>query len=169
MKRGLLIIFGLVAGTLLFAQEPEKKDKYDDPRLNTPIPFTLGDRDRLRDLGNELTHLQKTIDLRFEAMEKRLDGMDKRLDGMDKRLDGMDKRFDFLQNLLWTMVSILVALAAGIYFQFQRINGLLAKHDALLTERQRHDANPSLREEFERFWKEKEAAQRGAVGPSPRA
>ncbi len=160
----LLLVFWVLGGSWVFPQEIQKKDQYDDARLNTPAPFTLGDRDRILIVEMKLDAMQKQMDLRFEAMDKRLDGMDKRLDAMDKRLDGMDRRFDFLQNLLWAIIGLLVALGTGVFAQMQRINKLLAKHEGILSERQRQEAVDALTRDVARLKRNVEALQHGTTG-----
>ncbi|MDW8334939.1 MAG: hypothetical protein RMM53_12055 [Bacteroidia bacterium] len=146
-------ILAMAIFSWVFTQE---KDRYDDPRLNTPIPFTLGDRDRLRDLSNEMMHLQKQIDLRFETQDKRLDAMDKRLDAMDKRLDSM-------QSLLWTIIGLTAALSSGLYFQLIRVNRLLSKHEGILAERRRYEAETDAMQEIQKLKRELEALRSGGV------
>jgi cell division protein FtsL len=174
MKRLFILYFGLVSGSFAFAQEVEKRDKYDDPRLNTPVPFTLGDRDRLRDFGNELADFKAQTGIHFEAMQKqtdlRFDGMQRQ---MDVRFEAVDKRLDFMQNLLWAIISIMVALFSGIiaaavaiFFQFQRINRLLAKHDGILSERHRREPDFDYSAEYVRLLRENEALRRATVGQS---
>ncbi len=169
----------MLAGGWAFCQNLEKKDKYDDPRLNTPVSFTLGDRDRLHTVELKMEALEKTVDVRFDAMQKQIDArfdaiqrqMDTRFEAVDRRLDAMDKRFDFLQSLLWTIVSVLLALCGGIvalavatYMQMQRINKLLARHDGILTERQRREAETNLIEDVAQLKRDVEAVRRGAAG-----
>ncbi|MCS7086833.1 MAG: hypothetical protein NZ534_12245 [Bacteroidia bacterium] len=139
-------ILAMAIFSWVFTQE---KDRYDDPRLNTPIPFTLGDRDRLRDLSNEMMHLQKQIDLRFETQ--------------DKRLDAMDKRLDSMQSLLWTIIGLTAALSSGLYFQLIRVNRLLSKHEGILAERRRYEAETDAMQEIQKLKRELEALRSGGV------
>ncbi|MDW8333650.1 MAG: hypothetical protein RMM53_05505, partial [Bacteroidia bacterium] len=110
MKRAATICTTVLCAMLssgLWAQEPPKRDKYDDPRLNTPVPFTLGDRDRLHTVELKLEALEKTVDLRFDAMQKQIDA----------RFEAVDKRLELIQGLLWTLIGVMVALGSGLFFQ----------------------------------------------------
>ncbi len=157
MKRWIVIFFAVASGSVVFGQELEKKDKYDDPRLNTPVPFTLGDRDRLHTVELKLEALEKNIDQRFDAMQKQ---MDVRFDAMQKQ---MDARFDFLQQLLLAIIGIMIAIGTGIFWQIQRINKILATHEGILNERKLREKESEFIEEAKKLRQEMETLRRGTT------
>ncbi|MCS7085170.1 MAG: hypothetical protein NZ534_03715, partial [Bacteroidia bacterium] len=117
MKRAAAICTTVLCAALssgLWAQEPPKRDKHDDPRLNTPVPFTLGDRDRLHTVELKLEALEKTVDLRFDAMQKQIDARFEAIQRQtDARFEAVDKRLELIQGLLWTLIGVMVALGSG--------------------------------------------------------
>ena len=87
-------------------------------RANTPVPYTLADRDRLLKVENKLellddriTSLEKRMDDRITSLEKR---MDERLAAMQKTMDerfaAQDKRLDDLFTLMILLLGSMFVL-----------------------------------------------------------
>jgi hypothetical protein len=53
---------------------------------NTPVPFTLGDKDRLMRNEQKIDALRSEMIIRFDAMQKQ----------MDTRFESMESRINFL-------------------------------------------------------------------------
>ncbi|MCX7652505.1 MAG: hypothetical protein N2200_06535 [Bacteroidia bacterium] len=88
---------------VLWAQAPE----------NTPVPYTLADRDRLIRVEARIEALEKRID----ALEKRMDAIDRRIDGLERQMEarfsGVERQLDALYNLFIGLFSGFVALVVG--------------------------------------------------------
>jgi tetrahydromethanopterin S-methyltransferase subunit G len=108
MKRALsLFIAGIVAFSGVFAQEtPINKD--DDPRLDTPVPFTLRDRDRLHTVELRLEAMEKQIAQQFNAVGQQFNAVNQRIDDANKNLQATNDR------MLW-IFGILVAIGAAVF------------------------------------------------------
>lgn len=110
MKQRLIILllpFLIVIGYKTNAQDT-------DARANTPVPFTLADRDRIMRTELGINALEKRIDERFDAQDKRFDAEDKRFDAQDKRFDAQDKRFDAIQNQMNILFGFLFLILGGV-------------------------------------------------------
>jgi hypothetical protein len=117
MKRSvaiLFITFLLLPAFQSFAQSAEK-------RANTPVPYTLADRDRILNTENKveminqkISSLEKSIAIRFDAQGKRFDAQGKRFDAQDKRFDAQDKRFDAIQNQINILFGFLFLILGGV-------------------------------------------------------
>ncbi len=131
-------IFVLLAGFFglsgIFAQEA-RKDKYDDPRLNTPVPFTLGDRDRLHTVEINIEALKELIaatNRRIDDMNRRIDDMNHRVDDMNRRIDDTNKGLETTNERMLWMFGILIALGGGV---FAYLNSKFDKKFDMIVER----------------------------------
>ncbi len=77
-------IFIILLLALLFVTGYKATAQDADARANTPVPFTLADRDRIMKLENGV-----------EMMNQRISSLEK---SIDERFDAQDKRFDAQQN-----------------------------------------------------------------------
>lgn len=71
---------------------------------DTPIPYTLEDRDRLTRLETRL----ERIEARLDSMDKHFELMDQRFELMDHRFDSMDKRFELIDRRLERLESVIM-------------------------------------------------------------
>jgi predicted nuclease with TOPRIM domain len=76
---------------LLFSSLPAQDN-------NTPVPFTLGDRDRLMRNEQNLKSLRIEMNAKFEAVNAKFDAIDKRFDAIDNRFVAIDNRFNAIDN-----------------------------------------------------------------------
>ncbi|NOX45586.1 MAG: hypothetical protein GXO89_01235 [Chlorobi bacterium] len=85
-----------------------------DTKANTPVPFTLADRDRLLKLENSV----KMLDVKIDATNQRISSLEKSINGhfdaQDKRFDAQDKRFDALQNQMNILFGFLFLILGGV-------------------------------------------------------
>ena len=99
----LFLLFGL-ANSAAFSQKQKGVE-------NTQIPYTIADRDLMREM-------LITMKLGFENMNKRFDDMDKRLDAMDKVIqanrDALEKRIAFLETLMIALLTAMLMLIASL-------------------------------------------------------
>jgi len=72
-------------------------------RANTPVPYTLADRDRLLKVENKL----ELLDERITSLEKR---MDERFAAQDKRLDDIKSDIGNIYNLLILLLGSMFVL-----------------------------------------------------------
>ena len=63
------------------------------------VPFTLEDRDRLIRMEAELKALSKSVDTRFEEM--------------NKRIDEVNRKIDMLFNFLWIITGIFTTITVA--------------------------------------------------------
>lgn len=108
---------GLLTFSPLFGQETpqEVKSRYDDPRLNTPVPFTLGDRDRLHTVELGLAALDKRMTQGFDAVHRRIDDTNRRIDDTNRRIDDLQRGLETTNERMLWMFGILVALGGGAF------------------------------------------------------
>ncbi|OQX77314.1 MAG: hypothetical protein B6D64_08430 [Bacteroidetes bacterium 4484_276] len=97
---------------------------------NTPVPFTLADRDRIMRTEQRLGAFEKSTDERFASMQKSMDerftslqkSMDERFvsvqKSMDERFDSMqksmDERFSSQQKQLDSIYTLLFFILGGV-------------------------------------------------------
>jgi predicted nucleic acid-binding Zn-ribbon protein len=88
---------------------------------NTPVPFTLGDRDRLmrneqnlKSLRIEMNAKFEAVNAKFEAIDKRFDAIDNRFVAIDNRFSAMDSKFDSLQKQIDYNSTLLFVLLAAV-------------------------------------------------------
>jgi len=88
---------------------------------NTPVPFTLGDRDRLmrneqniKSLRIEMNARFEAMDARFNAIDNRFKAIDNRFEAIDNRFEAIDTRFDSLQKQIDYNTTLLFILLASV-------------------------------------------------------
>ena len=81
---------------------------------NTPVPFTLGDRDRLMRNEQNIKSLRIEMNARFEAMDARFNAIDNRFKAIDNRFEAIDTRFDSLQKQIDYNTTLLFILLASV-------------------------------------------------------
>lgn len=91
-------------------------------RLLAADGYTQADRER--DIRTQITlqEFMKSTDRRIQDYNQRLDDISKRFDDMNKRFDDVNKRFDDMNNrlqdavqLLYLLITVFSAVAAGIF------------------------------------------------------
>ncbi len=139
MKNSLCILLLL----LLTVPGHEANAQGTGTKANTPVSFTLADRDRLLKLENSvkmldvkidatnqmisslekstnerISSLEKSTNERISSLEKsingRFDAQDIRFDAQDIRFDAQDKRFDALQNQMNILFGFLFLILGGV-------------------------------------------------------
>jgi hypothetical protein len=73
---------------------------------NTPVPFTLGDRDRLMRNEQKIDALRSEMIIRFDAMQKQ----------MDTRFESMESRINFLTTLMMFVLGGLMSLIGFVIY-----------------------------------------------------
>ena len=71
-----------------------------DERANTPVPFTLADRDRIMRTEQKLDAFEKSVDQRFESIDQRFKNIKK----------NMDDRFSNVLTLLYFLLGGMISL-----------------------------------------------------------
>ena len=92
---------------------------YCQTNENTPVPFTLADRDRIMRTEQRLGAFEKSTDERFSSIQK---SMDERFTSMQKSMDerftsmqkSMDERFSSQQKQLDNIYTLLFFILGGI-------------------------------------------------------
>jgi hypothetical protein len=84
---------------------------------NTPVPFTLGDRDRLMRNEQKIDALRSEMNIRFDAMQNSVDSrfnaMQKQ---MDTRFESMESRINFLTTLMMFVLGGLMSLIGFVIY-----------------------------------------------------
>jgi hypothetical protein len=87
----------------------------DDIRANTPVSFTLADRDRIMLTEKRLESFEKQVNERFSSFEKRVN---ERFDAIDKRFDAQDKRFDDIKSDIGNLYNLMILLLGAMFTLF---------------------------------------------------
>lgn len=75
---------------------------------NTPVSFTLGDRDRLMRNEQNIISLQKKMNTRFESVDIRFESIDKRFDNQQKQLDNIFTLMLFLLGGIMGLIGFVI-------------------------------------------------------------
>jgi len=82
---------------------------------NTPVPFTLGDRDRLMRNEQKIDALRNEMNIRFEGLEKE---MNSRFESMGKemnsRFEAVDNRFESLYSQINFLITLIILVLGGL-------------------------------------------------------
>lgn len=93
---------------------------------DTKIPYTVGDRQTLLEIKLKLDAYQESTNAKLDAYQEsinaKLDAHQKFMDAKlkayqestDAKLDGINSRLSFLESLMITMISIIIASIAGL-------------------------------------------------------
>ena len=107
----LLVILFIASGYKANAQDT-------DARANTPVPFTLADRDRIMKLENSVEminqrifSLEKSIDERFDAQQK----------SIDERFDAQQNQMNLLFGFLFLILGGIMSLIAFVIYDRRTI------------------------------------------------
>jgi len=90
---------------------------------NTPVSFTLGDRDRLmrneqkiENVRTEINALRTEIDVRFESVNKQFDSVNGRIDSVNGRIDDLKDQIGFLTTLIIFVLGGLMSLIGFVIY-----------------------------------------------------
>ena len=80
---------------------------------NTPVPFTLGDRDRLMRNEQKIDALRNEINIRFESVDKRFDSMEKE---MNSKFESLNTQINFLIALIILVIGGMMSLIGFVIY-----------------------------------------------------
>ncbi len=99
---------------------------------NTPVSFTLGDRDRLMRNEQKIDALRNEMNIRFESVDKRFESIDKRLDSVNARINDVRDQMGFMTTLLIFILGAMMSLIGFvIYDRRTAIKPVQRKQDIL--------------------------------------
>ena len=82
---------------LLFAQDN-----------NTPVPFTLGDRDRLMRNEQKIDALRTEMNVRFESVDKQFESVDKQFDSLRDQIGFLTTLMIFVLGGMMTLIGFVI-------------------------------------------------------------
>lgn len=83
---------------------------------NTPVSFTLGDRDRLMRNEQNIISLQKEMNIRFESIDIRFESVDTRFESVDRRFDAQQKQLDNIFTLMLFLLGGIMGLIGFVIY-----------------------------------------------------
>lgn len=134
MKKIFFILF--ICSNILNAQT------INDERANTPVPFTLADRDRLIKLEIKVEEMEKKFDYKINEMEKK---NQERYEMTQKQFDIMQKQYDDLKTEIHWLIGLVIGLIGFIIWDratlIKPIERRLKNVEEKITEFQKIDRN----------------------------
>jgi len=107
MARIFAILFLFTLTTPLFAKDN-----------NTPVPFTLADRDRLMRNEQKIDALRNEMIVKFDGVDKQFESVDERFESVDERFDSLEKemnyKFENQQKQLDRIYNLMLFLLGGM-------------------------------------------------------
>ena len=100
MRFVIFILFLLLTAVNVFPQDN-----------NTPVPFTLGDRDRLMRNEQKIETVRTEMNVRFESVDRRFDNIQK---DMNTRFDSVNSRIDDVKEQMGFMTTLLIFVLGGL-------------------------------------------------------
>ncbi|GIV27594.1 MAG: hypothetical protein KatS3mg027_1408 [Bacteroidia bacterium] len=97
----LIISLFILFTSSILGQNNSLSREEEDKRANTPVPFTLGDRDRILKMEFEITELREEMLLRFENQQQQLQAMEK---NNQERLEALEKKYDLMFSILYGLI-----------------------------------------------------------------
>lgn len=91
---------GIIAVIILFSWSKEYAQLIDEKRANTPVPFTLADRDRLIKLEVKVEEMDKKNEAKFDALQKQIDILQKQLDEQQKQINRVQDEIHWVIGLI---------------------------------------------------------------------
>lgn len=91
---------GIIAVIILFSWSKEYAQLIDEKRANTPVPFTLADRDRLIKLEVKVEEMDKKNEAKFDALQKQIDILQKHLDEQQKQINRVQDEIHWVIGLI---------------------------------------------------------------------
>ncbi len=101
----LLFILFLLLPALLPAQDN-----------NTPVSFTLADRDRLMRNEQNIKSLRIEMNARFDAVNAKFEAIDNRFKAIDTRFDSLQKQIDYNTTLLFILLASVMSLIGFVIY-----------------------------------------------------
>jgi len=96
MRHVIVILFFLISG-ISFAQDN-----------NTPVPFTLGDRDRLMRNEQKIDALRTEMNVRFESVDKQFESVDKQFDSLRDQIGFLTTLMIFVLGGMMTLIGFVI-------------------------------------------------------------
>ncbi|RME13907.1 MAG: hypothetical protein D6799_07590 [Bacteroidetes bacterium] len=84
--------------------------KMSDERANTPIPFTLADRDRLIELSIAVKELDKRMTDQFNMIQKQFEYQQKQFEYQQKQLEYQQKQLDEQRTEIHWVIGLIITL-----------------------------------------------------------
>jgi hypothetical protein len=99
---------------------------------NTPVPFTLGDRDRLMRNEQKIDALRTEINVRFESVDKQFESVNGRIESVNGRIDDLKDQIGFLTTLIiFVLGGMMTLIGFVIYDRRTAIKPVQHKQDKL--------------------------------------
>ena len=103
---------------------------------NTPVPFTLGDRDRLmrneqniKNVRAEINGLRTEMNVRFESVQNDINGLEQK---MDVKFESQQKQINMIITLLFFLLGGMMSLIGFvIYDRRTAIKPVMKQQDSL--------------------------------------
>ncbi|MCD4665843.1 MAG: hypothetical protein K8R68_11290 [Bacteroidales bacterium] len=86
---------------------------YSQNDNNTPVPFTLADRDRILRTEQRLEAFQISVDKRFESLHKELDA---KFESIDTKFESQQKQMDNMYILLILILGAIFSLIGFVIY-----------------------------------------------------
>ena len=166
MRLTLIISIFSILQILKAQQVPTPAQIEQDKKANTPVPFTLGDRDRLLKLEmtmdilkNDINNLKNEILIRFEAQQKEIASLQIE---MNTRFEAQQNQLDTQQNLIYILIAVVLGQFAYLIWDRrtfmkpleEKVLKIEKKTDNLQTSiQQQHSQLKQHTELSESFWK----------------
>ena len=90
---------------------------------NTPVPFTLGDRDRLmrneqkiEGVRTEINSLRTEMNVRFESVDKQFESVEGRIESVNGRIDDLKDQIGFLTTLIMFVIGGMMTLIGFVIY-----------------------------------------------------
>ena len=87
---------------------------------NTPVSFTLGDRDRLMRNEQKIDALRTEMNVRFESVDRRFESFQKdmntRFESVNNRIDDLKEQIGFLTTLMIFVLGGLMSLIGFVIY-----------------------------------------------------
>ncbi|NPA37973.1 MAG: hypothetical protein GXO47_14115 [Chlorobi bacterium] len=75
---------------------------------NTPVAFTLGDRDRLMRNEQKIDALRREIDVKFEAVNERIDSVNTRIDDLKDQIGFLTTLVIFVLGGMMSLIGFVI-------------------------------------------------------------
>ena len=83
---------------------------------NTPVPFTLGDRDRLMRNEQNIKNVRTEINALRTEMNVRFESVDKQFESVDKQFESIKEQIGFLTTLIIFVLGGLMSLIGFVIY-----------------------------------------------------
>jgi len=83
---------------------------------NTPVSFTLGDRDRLMRNEQKIDALRTEMNVRFESVDKQFESVNGRIESVNGRIDDLKDQIGFLTTLIIFVLGGMMTLIGFVIY-----------------------------------------------------